>query len=119
MKRPMKPRLLATWLLCATVLLAPAAHADDVYTDEDSEYLKVASFFLERCQEPRSNAPTARRGFDQPGGRPRAQLATAGNRFRFEHRDAARRTLPKCNDTDGEGPRVRVRPQIARRVCRA
>ena len=47
MKSPMKPRSLATWLLCATLLLATAARADDVYTDEDSDYLKVASFFLE------------------------------------------------------------------------
>jgi hypothetical protein len=47
MKASMKSRLLATWLLCVTVLLAPVARADEVYTDEDSEYLKVASFFLE------------------------------------------------------------------------
>ena len=42
----MKRRLLVTWVFSA-MLLAPVAQADDVYTDEDSEYLKVASFFIE------------------------------------------------------------------------
>jgi hypothetical protein len=43
----MKLRIFAASSLCAVLLVAPMAHADDMYTDEDSDYLKVASFFIE------------------------------------------------------------------------
>ncbi len=43
----MNLRILAASWLCAVLLVAPIARADDIYTDEDSDYIKVASFFIE------------------------------------------------------------------------
>jgi hypothetical protein len=44
----MKTRMTASLVLCALLTLAaPAARADSEYTDDDSGYLKVTSFFLE------------------------------------------------------------------------
>ena len=44
----MKTRTAAILLVCTLILLAaPGARADIEYTDEDSDYLKVTSFFLE------------------------------------------------------------------------
>lgn len=43
----MNLRILVAASLCATLWVAPGALADDPYTDEDSDYLKVASFFIE------------------------------------------------------------------------
>jgi len=43
----MNLRILAAASLGAVLLVASVAHADDIYTDEDSDYLKVASFFIE------------------------------------------------------------------------
>ncbi len=43
----MNRRILIVWLLGATLFVVPAAHAETEYTDEDSEYIKVAGFFLE------------------------------------------------------------------------
>ena len=43
----MRGRAAALLIFCAFLAAAPVAHADPEYTDEDSDYLKVTSFFLE------------------------------------------------------------------------
>ena len=43
----MNLRILAAASLCGALLVAPIARADEFYTDEDSDYLKVTSFFVE------------------------------------------------------------------------
>ena len=43
----MKARVAAVLLFVAVLTSASLARADTEYTDEDSEYLKVASFFIE------------------------------------------------------------------------
>ena len=43
----MTQRTFAAVLLSASLLIAPIARAETLYTDEDSDYLKVSSFFLE------------------------------------------------------------------------
>ena len=43
----MKMRMAAVLLFCTVVSSAATARADTEYSDEDSEYLKVAGFFIE------------------------------------------------------------------------